>query len=64
MKKTLLIVCGLLLIQIASAGEKDYRTEPRQWGTMYVHPEKKHDFIDGLIQLPCDLINAIFSILK
>ena len=21
------------------AGEKDYRTEPRQWGTMYVHPE-------------------------
>lgn len=23
------------------AGEKDYRTEPRQWGTMYIHPEPK-----------------------
>ncbi len=21
------------------AGEKDYRTEPRQWGTMYIHPD-------------------------
>ncbi|AQQ71028.1 hypothetical protein SMSP2_01392 [Limihaloglobus sulfuriphilus] len=23
------------------AGERDYRTEPRQWGTMYVHPDYK-----------------------
>ena len=23
------------------AGEKDHRTEPRQWGTMYVHPDYK-----------------------
>lgn len=23
------------------AGEKDYRTEPRQWGTMYLHPDYK-----------------------
>lgn len=23
------------------AGEKDYRTEPRQWGTMFIHPDHK-----------------------
>ncbi len=46
------------------AGEKDYRTEPRQWGTMYVHPEKNQKFLDGFFQLPCNLIKSIFSIFK
>ncbi len=45
-------------------GEKDYRTDPRQWGTMYVHPEKKQGLLDGLVQLPGNLINAIFSIFQ
>ena len=47
------------------AGEKNKRTWPKQWGTMWVHPDRKPNdrpgLLENIIQLPANFLEAVCS---